>query len=81
MIIGSLPNNGLSEVTGIVSDTVFKNTVSESRMVTPEKIRISYGCPQAVCFRRPDEATLLSHDRRLANPHRPCDKDTSQLYV
>lgn len=30
-----LPNSGLSEVTGIVSDTVFRNTVSESRIVTP----------------------------------------------
>ncbi len=39
-IIGSLPNNGLSEVTGIVSDTVFKNTVSDRRMVTPENVKL-----------------------------------------
>ena len=32
-----LPNNGLSEVTGIVSDTVFRNTVNDRRMVTPAK--------------------------------------------
>lgn len=35
--IGSLPSNGLSEVTGIVSDTVFRNTVSERRIVTPDQ--------------------------------------------
>ena len=32
----NLPSSGLSEVTGIVSDTVFKNTVKERRIVTPE---------------------------------------------
>ena len=30
-----LPNNGLSEVTGIVADTMFKNTVRLRRIVTP----------------------------------------------
>jgi hypothetical protein len=31
-----LPSSGLSEVIGMVLDTMFKNTVNESRMVTPE---------------------------------------------
>ena len=31
-----LPNNGLSDVIGIVSATIFKNTVNESRIVTPK---------------------------------------------
>ena len=35
-----LPNKGLSEVTGIVADTVFRNTVKESRTVTPVGINI-----------------------------------------
>ena len=39
-LIGSLPSNGLSEVTGIVSDTVLRNTVNDRRIVTPEKIKI-----------------------------------------
>ena len=30
-----LPNSGLSEVTGIVADTMFKNTVRLRRIVTP----------------------------------------------
>ena len=30
-----LPNKGLSEVTGIVADTMFKNTVRLRRIVTP----------------------------------------------
>ena len=33
-----LPNKGLSEVTGIVSTTMLRNTVSERRIVTPETI-------------------------------------------
>ena len=32
-----LPNNGLSEVTGIVVDTMFRNTVKLRRIVTPAK--------------------------------------------
>lgn len=32
-----LPNNGLSEVTGMVFDTNCKNTVKLSSIVTPEK--------------------------------------------
>ena len=32
-----VPKSGLSEVTGMVSDTMFKKTVNESSMVTPEK--------------------------------------------
>ena len=34
-IYNCLPNNGLSEVTGIVADTMFKNTVRLRRIVTP----------------------------------------------
>jgi hypothetical protein len=30
-----LPISGLSEVIGMIEDTVFKNIVRESRMVTP----------------------------------------------
>ena len=32
-----LPKIGLSDVTGMVCDTVFINTVKERRIVTPEK--------------------------------------------
>ena len=32
-----LPISGLSEVTGIIEDTVFRNIVRERRIVTPEK--------------------------------------------
>ena len=31
-----LPINGLSEVMGIISDTVFRNMVNDRRIVTPE---------------------------------------------
>jgi len=31
----ALPRSGLSEVTGIVADTIFKKTVRLRRMVTP----------------------------------------------
>ena len=31
----TLPRSGLSDVTGIVADTIFKNTVRLRRMVTP----------------------------------------------
>ncbi len=34
---GELPSSGLSEVIGMVLDTMFKNTVNDSRMVTPER--------------------------------------------
>ena len=37
--LGSLPSSGLSEVTGIVSDTVLRNTVSDRRIVTPVERR------------------------------------------
>jgi len=36
-----LPIRGLSEVIGMIEDTVFKNIVRESRMVTPV-INLSY---------------------------------------
>ena len=35
----SLPINGLDEVIGIISETVFRKIVRESRIVTPEKER------------------------------------------
>ena len=35
VIILYLPISGLSEVIGMMEDTVFKNIVRESRMVTP----------------------------------------------
>ena len=37
--LGSLPSSGLSEVTGIVSDTVLRNTVNDRRIVTPVERR------------------------------------------
>jgi hypothetical protein len=36
-----LPINGLSEVIGIISDTVFRNIVKDRRIVTPENITSS----------------------------------------
>lgn len=33
-----LPSNGLSDVTGIVADTMLRNTVKERSMVTPESV-------------------------------------------
>ena len=39
-----LPNNGLSEVTGIVADTMFKNTVRLRRIVTPGMKSNSFYC-------------------------------------
>ena len=32
-----LPTRGLSDVIGIMADTVFRNIVNDSRMVTPSK--------------------------------------------
>lgn len=38
MEANSLPNNGTaSDVAGIVSATIFKNTVNDSKIVTPVK--------------------------------------------
>lgn len=38
MEANSLPNNGTaSDVAGIVSATIFKNTVNDSKIVTPER--------------------------------------------
>ena len=34
-LLEKLPNNGLEDVTGIVSATILRNTVSDSNMVTP----------------------------------------------
>ena len=33
---GMLPIRGLSDVIGMISETVLRNIVSESKMVTPE---------------------------------------------
>ena len=35
IVIVILPSKGLSEVTGMVSDTVLRNTVNDRRIVTP----------------------------------------------
>ena len=37
-ITGTLPSRGLDDVTGIVSATMFRNTVSDSNIVTPGNI-------------------------------------------
>ena len=37
-----LPINGLSEVIGIISDTVFKNIVRDRSIVTPETIQLAF---------------------------------------
>ena len=41
-ILMVLPNIGLSDVTGMVSDTVFRNTVNDRRIVTPGRYRSCY---------------------------------------
>ena len=41
-ILMVLPNIGLSDVTGMVSDTVFRNTVNDRRIVTPGIYRLCY---------------------------------------
>ena len=38
--VALLPNRGLSEVTGIVSTTILRKTVSERRIVTPETVQM-----------------------------------------
>ena len=38
----SLPNSGWSEVIGIVSDTVLRNTVNESSIVTPVSESVAF---------------------------------------
>lgn len=47
-----------SDVSGIFSVTMFRKTVSESRMVTPEKEELACqwcgGLPPADCVGRPD---------------------------
>ena len=35
-----LPINGLSEVIGIISDTVFRKIVKDRRIVTPENVAL-----------------------------------------
>lgn len=46
----NLPNNGTaSEVAGIVSATIFKNTVRDSRMVTPVKQTFHYNRVATFC--------------------------------
>ena len=35
-----LPINGLDEVMGMISDTVFRKMVRDSRIVTPENINL-----------------------------------------
>ena len=35
-----LPINGLSEVIGIISDTVFRKIVKDRRIVTPENVTL-----------------------------------------
>ena len=37
-----LPINGLSEVMGIISDTVFRNIVRDRSIVTPETIQLAF---------------------------------------
>ena len=40
----SVPNNGTaSDVAGIVSATIFRKTVKESKIVTPIIVRVVYG--------------------------------------
>ena len=36
LFLDNLPINGLSDVIGIISDTVFRKIVKDSRIVTPE---------------------------------------------
>ena len=38
----NLPINGLSDVIGIISDTVFRKIVKDSRIVTPETFTTSF---------------------------------------
>jgi hypothetical protein len=79
-----LPRSGLSEVIGMVLDTMFKNTVNESSMVTPESNRshpllkcmcVVYICTWVPTFERVllyAVCRLFSNMRTAAQPYRPC---------